>query len=341
MQSIKRSVKIVRQDSADQLAMPYILTSSIRRFAAVAVGLLGTAAIPAFGWYDQGHMEVARIAYKRLRPEVRQRADDLLKLNPYYRKWLEVAPPDATPETKGLYVFVQAATWPDAIKNDQDYKSDGKGGGYVPVMPVAAQNIGYSDHYLHKYWHFSDHGFTKDGTAIPPDPAVDIDTQIKAFRQAIAAPDLPDEIKSYDLTWLMHLVGDVHQPLHCAQRISKSDPEGDAGGNKVKLAGDGPKNLHSFWDGCPGAKRSARTVLAVEPDFPRVSQKAAQQLDERTWADESFKLAKKYAYTGPIKVGDGPFTLDEKYMSRAKKIAMQRVELAGERLANVLNAELK
>jgi len=42
-------------------------------------------------------------------------------------------------------------------------------------------------------------------------------------------------LKSYDLTWLIHLVGDVHQPLHCVARITKGDPEGDKGGNDVKL----------------------------------------------------------------------------------------------------------
>ena len=44
-----------------------------------------------------------------------------------------------------------------------------------------------------------------------------------------------DALKSYDLSWLLHLVGDVHQPLHASTRVSSTDPGGDAGGNLLKL----------------------------------------------------------------------------------------------------------
>ncbi|MGR6783121.1 S1/P1 nuclease, partial [Aeromonas veronii] len=74
--------------------------------------------------------------------------------------------------------------------------------------------------------------------------------------------DANDDTKSYDLVWLVHIVGDVHQPLHSAGRVSASDTEGDAGGNKVKLFCErgGPDNLHSFWDGLPGTERKPDNV---------------------------------------------------------------------------------
>ena len=40
-----------------------------------------------------------------------------------------------------------------------------------------------------------------------------------------------DEEKAIYLTWLMHLVGDIHQPLHCAAVFSEQFPNGDKGGN--------------------------------------------------------------------------------------------------------------
>ena len=44
------------------------------------------------------------------------------------------------------------------------------------------------------------------------------------------------------LKWVVHLVGDLHQPLHAGEHA-------DSGGNDVKLSFDGrPTNLHSLWD---------------------------------------------------------------------------------------------
>jgi hypothetical protein len=56
---------------------------------------------------------------------------------------------------------------------------------------------------------------------------------------------------------------------------------------------------------------------------------------------ESFDDAKSTVYAAPVGAGNGPFTLDASYKSKAKALAQQRVALAGVRLANVLNAELK
>jgi S1/P1 Nuclease len=40
------------------------------------------------------------------------------------------------------------------------------------------------------------------------------ETQIAVFRKTLADKTISDDIRSYDLAWLLHLVGDVHQPLH-------------------------------------------------------------------------------------------------------------------------------
>lgn len=300
------------------------------------------AIAPAHAWYDFGHMEVASIAYKRLNAQTKARVSQLLKLNPYYSQWTQNLPVNADDDTKELYIFAQCATWPDAIKSDETYKPDGADKGYSPIEPIASQNIGYEDHYLHKYWHFTDHPFSTDGTTLPPPQTVNAQTQIAAFRKALASTDVNDDVKSYDLTWLVHLVGDVHQPLHCAMRVSKSDTNGDAGGNDVKLAcPDCPANLHSFWDGAPGSERSVPLALQSAAELRPAKQKQVKIVDESVWVDESFKLAKQVAYSGPIKSDDGPFELSESYKRKVVKLANERVALAGERLAAVLNQELK
>ena len=59
------------------------------------------------------------------------------------------------------------------------------------------------------------------------------------------------------------------------------------------------------------------------------------------WIDESFADAMSKVYASPIEEGDGPFELTAAYRDAAKQEARKRIALAGARLANVLNGELK
>ena len=63
--------------------------------------------------------------------------------------------------------------------------------------------------------------------------------------------------------------------------------------------------------------------------------------DEAVWVDESFQAAQQFAYRAPIGAGNGPFTLTNAYKTAAKNEARKRIALAGVRLANMLNDELK
>jgi len=56
---------------------------------------------------------------------------------------------------------------------------------------------------------------------------------------------------------------------------------------------------------------------------------------------ESFQAAQAVAYQPPVMAGNGPFTLTPAYTDAAKKVAQERVALAGALLANLLNKELK
>src|SRR5262249_47503449 len=146
-----------------------------------------------------------------------------------------------------MMIFIIAATWADRIKSAPDYHADGThDGNRPPNDPSASRNTGYDDFAQHKYWHFVDLPFTRDNTALPTIPTPNAQTQITAFR-AVLASNSPDKLKSYDLSWLLHLIGDVHQPLHSTTRVSASKPDGDDGGNGVKLTS--PANLHRYWDG--------------------------------------------------------------------------------------------
>ena len=287
-------------------------------------------------------MAVAYVAYQKLTPEKKIRVAKLLKNNPYYKtKWKAMIPAGTPLEQQDLMYFMIAATWPDEIKSDSKYVNDGTSGGNRPPSgPTAWQNTGYGDLNRHKYWHFIDTPFTQDGTApLSAIPSPNAETEIAIFRQTLTS-NSSDKLKSYDLVWLLHLVGDVHQPLHSSTRVGAADLEGDNGGNNVKLAAPSSE-LHAFWDGLPGDSSNIADVITYGKTLAAADPLLAKKADASDWIKESFDIAQTTVYSTPIGTNDGPFTITPAYKAKAQTIAAERVELAGERLANLINDELK
>jgi len=237
-----------------------------------------------------------------------------------------------------------ASTWADQIKGDPAYTADGSHNGNRPDgSPDPTRNTGYDDKLMHKYWHFVHKPFTPDHTPLPTIPTPNAQTQIAAFRQVLASGSA-DDLKSHDLSWLLHLVGDVHQPLHCATRVRSAEPAGDDGGtleNVKTCEACALEELRAFWNGLPGMGEDPRAVIQYAKALPPADAAAARNLDVATWVAESFQDAQQDVYVGPIQAGAGPFTLTAEYQAHAKQLADQRIALAGARLANILNAELK
>ena len=312
--------------------------------------LVAMLSAPLLAWGPIGHMTVADAAYRKLTPATRVRIRDLLKLNPDYANWEKQIPSGTSAEDHDRMIFMMASVWPDDIKGEPQYSDDGTDGGNTPGSEKSAQNIGYSDLLRHKYWHFVDTPFSPDQTALPAIPAPNAETQIVAFRALLASPQ-SDELKSYDLVWLIHLIGDIHQPLHAVNRITKSAPKGDAGGNRVKLFGNAAPNLHSYWDDLPGFEckfcsdkvQCVNRATVLGKILPAVSAKIGRNLDTAEWVRESFELARSKVYREPIAVDDQAYTIvpGSGYDKQAYELALKRVAIAGERLAQVLNSELK
>ena len=302
-------------------------------------------ASPAFAWNKKGHMVVAFVAYKQLDPTVRKRADALLKLNPSFKHWLTMIPPSVPAADRNLAIFMIAATWPDQIKSDPTFHDDGTQDGNVPNGPSSSQNTGFSDKLRHKYWHFVDLPFA-DPASLPVPTVVTTNAQerITLFLSVLNS-SAADPLKSYDLAWLLHIIGDVHQPLHAATRITTGDADGDDGGNGVKITCAPtpckmPK-LHSVWDGLLGAQEDVAIAMTTAKGLPPADPKRAAILDEAMWITESFDLAKTVVYAAPVGPGSGPFTLSSKYNTTARRVGRAQAALAGGRLAAVLNRDLK
>jgi len=303
--------------------------------AILAAVLLSTSSV--WAWDGDGHMQVAEIAWKHLTAASRTRVSKLLMLNPNYHTWIATVPAAKRKQT----AFVMAATWPDFIRSAAGYKNDGD---KPPPGPASSQNIGYSDHLMHRYWHFIDTPFSTDGTALVQPVAPNAKTQIELFTAAIASTDVSDDIKSYDLVWLEHLVGDVHQPLHATSRFSADLPAGDRGGNSVVLCANPCKSkseLHAYWDNVLGTSKLPTTAITAADKLPAAPAAGAAVSDDQVWITESFKAAKQFVYGSPVGPGAGPYTLDAAYKAQAKTEAKARIELAGVRLANLINANLK
>lgn len=293
---------------------------------------------PALAWNDQGHMMVAAVAFDQLTPQTKARVAALLALSQYPSNGQNDAP--AADQDKAA--FMMAATAPDAIKKDrQQFVDDGED---PSRAPDAARNTGFDDPNMHKYWHYIDEPFSPDQTPLVQPPSINVAERVALFRQSIAS-DAPDALKAYDLIWLLHLVGDVHQPLHATSRFTRDgDPQqGDRGGNAVKLC-DTPHcraELHAFWDGVLGKSEMVSAALRAASRLPAPPQVQAEVTDVAVWVNESFQSAQRRAYAPPIGPTNGPFVLDATYKTDAKAEAERRVALAGARLAKLLNDNLK
>jgi hypothetical protein len=306
----------------------------LKNFVIAALGLLTTTAA-ALAWDDQGHMMVAAIAYDRLTPATKARVAQLLALNQYPTNGRNNA--GAAEQDKAA--FMMAATAPDAIKHHTGYIDDGED---PTNAPEPDRNSGFDDPFMHKYWHYIDLPFSPDGTGLVRPPTINAQERIHLSRQTLAS-NASDELKAFDLIWLLHLVADVHQPLHATSRFTAdADPtKGDRGGNAVKVCAPSCHGeLHAFWDDVLGTQETVTVAIAAARHLPMPDSSQAKISDEVQWIQESFDAAQQEVYVDPVGVGNGPYTLDATYRTHAKKIAKERAALAGVRLANLLNQEL-
>ena len=201
-----------------------------------------------------------------------------------------------------------------------------------PTGERAGQNIGYADDLMHKYWHFMDIGFSTDGTAIKLADPVNALTQIKLFKTALpSSSGVSDDVRSYDLVWLLHLVGDAHQPLHATARFSQDLLDGDMGGNKetVQPATGEVLLLHAYWDRMFGGYTTPQgAVLDANSDgaIAHVPVDAALATidDPEVWFKESFEQAKKFAYAEPVLSGVQPIELTRDYETGARNTALSK-----------------
>lgn len=146
---------------------------------------------------------------------------------------------------------------------------------------------------------------------------------------------------SYDLVWLIHLVGDVHQPLHAAARFSAALDD-DRGGNDemVQPSHGSSVKLHQFWDSRLGGDMTPVEAIMASRRLPSVDLDAASATGPALWIIESFALAQNVVYTDLIGDGTGPFDLTKAYEDQALAVSQRQAALAGARLGRLINTAL-
>ena len=223
--------------------------------ALAALSLLVFLTSPSRAWWGGGHMAIAILAYREMKPETRTAVDALIKIHPDVNEWAKELPAGITDDQRRCYLFAIAATWPDRIKSSRDKSLTVHFYGTRDTPNPVPTDPRFPDLAMHQDWHYVDFPIDADGKVhgIPAGP--NALSQISFCAAKLGAADSSPTFRVYYLAWLEHLVGDIHQPLHAAGRYSATYPDGDQGGNAVKFlhpAKTDPLNLHGYWDSLLG-----------------------------------------------------------------------------------------
>ena len=312
-------------------------------FASCLVAVLVILPAPALAWGCKGHQVVALLAEKHLTPHALASAKKILAEGPIDPKLNRYCKPGAADP------LADASTWPD------DYRT---------LHPDTGP------------WHYIDIplGTTRREVEKFCDPKTHcvtyaITDELKTLRAADGDP----QRRADALRFLIHFVGDMHQPLHAAWN-------NDLGGNCVPVAffDEQPRlgnprfevyspNLHSVWDtDILERATTGKTTDEVAADLDQSFKKKINRwekgpADVDAWAWESYQLASKKVYPKlPVRIPvEQPLPrpmmscaddddvsarllklnerIEDPYQNMAVPIVRQRLAQAGARLALLLN----
>jgi hypothetical protein len=185
--------------------------------------------------------------------------------------------------------------------------------------------------------HYIDLPISLDGTptnGVPNDPT-NVVTAIQQHIVTLQNPNASLSTQATALRYLLHFVGDIQQPLHCAAAVWASNTNGDAGGNQFYLNGTWSQ-LHSLWDAGGGYLGSGASVSSnaseVEALYP-YSKTIGSIPNPMDWAVEGQEIARTNTYVGVTLNG----TPSAAYLSNVQATTKQRMAIGGQRLAKLLN----
>ncbi|MDH3745840.1 MAG: S1/P1 nuclease, partial [Acidobacteriota bacterium] len=263
-------------------------------------------------WSYAGHRKIALIAYDRLEEGTRARVSEMLRRHERIKQDFRM--PDniqsAPSVVQDRWLFMTAATWPDRVRNLTGSERE---------------------RYSHSKWHYINEPLflgDEDKEALAGQTLANLETKappldlcdepemetcgdlnvIQALKLSVAkleAASTPDPEKAIYLSWLLHLAGDLHQPLHSTALFSAILlPRGDQGGNLIRV---GRKRLHAHWDDQPGTtarslrrlNREARSLLR-DQGLRAAARDSTSDLSFEAWLEQSHELAWEHVYDEAI-----------------------------------------
>ncbi len=211
--------------------------------------------------------------------------------------------------------FLRASTWPDQIKSQ-------------------------TTHY--NAWHYINLPYVKNNIKPTPLNSDNIVWAIARAEKIVSDQHENNTRRAKYLSFLIHFVGDIHQPLHCTTLYDNQFPHGDRGGNLYFIQSAIANNLHQLWDRGLGLFYSAPGNYAFH--YYQVEKIAQQWMSQypithalqiqspAQWAEESHRIAITFAYTLPENTAPS-----QQYIQQGQQIVEQQSVLAGDRLADILN----
>jgi hypothetical protein len=286
------------------------VSTAVCRVLLLTLGLCGAGS--AVAWGPQGHRTVGAIAEQLLTPEAHARVAQLL-----------AGDLDKFGNRSGRTTLEEVSEWADELHGTPE----AHGPWHYDDMPVCGR--GPKEGYCHNGQCNSE--------------------QLKRLVAVLGDRRASVRERNEALKWVVHLVGDLHQPLHAADND-------DRGGNEVHVALAGLRtrgrvSLHKAWDSdlvqqalnVSNRQQPPADIAALAGEAQLLVREAGQGTPD-SWALESNNLARNvvYRYAGFAcnSRPNGIIVLDRPYIDEAQALVRERLLLAGGRLANLLNQTL-
>jgi hypothetical protein len=269
--------------------------------------LISVLLFPAvtFAWDAVAHQVIFAIAYQQLTPTVKQKVTELIH-----------AYPD---EQTANGNYLASATWADRIKHDH----------------VTTFN----------HWHYIDQPWGDLQITFPKVRGSNILTALASSERMIQSKQNSQLERALYLRFLIHLEGDLHQPLHVSTHMNAAYPKGDHGGLLYKIHYHNAANLHELWDSgfhfCTPTSRTHYTAETIMQCATRATKiypstafsPAMLNASHETIAQDGLTLTQQEVYRLP----ENHYVTDA-YAQRNRGIAERQIALAGYRLGTRLNA---
>ncbi len=268
----------------------------------------------AFSWWDSPHMVITKIAEEKISPSTKEKIEDILDaMREYYPQYNDT---------------VSISIWADDVAKTgffNGFQWHGSNKIYDPDNILSKEKKELISYYTKHYKLLN--GMERCISTLKNEKSTKME-------------------KAIMLSYLLHLVGDAHTPLHCIDYYSKEFPNGDYGATKFVIRSN-YNTIHRLWDSCLGYVTDEIKLPLNKEDLEFLEKfsndvketfnneillQDINDINPKTWVNESYQIAVENAYEGM----SYNCTPSDEYIKKNRKIALQRLYVAGHRLALLL-----